>query len=75
MNSTQLQELNRMRENVHRVINSLELCRSCEKITECQLWVFNGSGPKWLCSNCVSRKPRVECYTRVENPNRRDVII
>jgi hypothetical protein len=53
-NRSQLQELSQMRENVQRAVNSLELCRRCHRIAECQLWIFNTFEYAWYCSNCVT---------------------
>jgi len=47
-------ELNRMRKNIRRIINALELCWSCQKICECEQWLVNEAVPVWLCIECWS---------------------
>ena len=46
-------ELRQMREEVSRVVNSLELCWDCKRVCECEQWVVNESVPVWLCVECL----------------------
>ncbi len=54
MNNTisQHREWIQMRNNIHRSVNSLELCQSCERICECRRWLLNETVPVWLCQEC-----------------------
>jgi hypothetical protein len=54
MNSLRIekQELARMRDNVCRKINALELCWYCDRICECEQSFINESFPVWLCGKC-----------------------
>jgi len=47
-------EFHRMKQNVSRCVNSLELCWSCERICECEQWLANEAVPVWLCMECLS---------------------
>ena len=51
---SQNQELREMRDNVCRVVYSLELCWHCERICECERWAVNQAVAVWLCSECLS---------------------
>ena len=42
-----------MREEVSRMVNSLEMCWSCERICRCDAWLANEAVPVWLCGDCA----------------------
>ena len=42
-----------MSENVRVNLKMLEVCWSCERVSECQHWLVNDSVPVWLCGECV----------------------
>lgn len=49
----EFRELISIRENVHRSVESLELCWFCERICNCEQWLLNEAVPVWLCGECV----------------------
>lgn len=46
-------ELVQMRENVRRVVHSLELCWRCQRVSECQKYVLGNMVLVWLCAGCL----------------------
>ena len=52
---SELQELTEMRENIRRTIEALELCWSCERVSECEPVVVDDGPPVWLCFDCAAR--------------------
>jgi hypothetical protein len=50
-------ELKEMRDNIHRSVNSLELCSGCDRICECEKWIRNTGLIAWLCFDCLSKLP------------------
>ena len=52
------QELKSLRENVSRIVNSLELCWGCERISECEQWTAKPEVSLWLCKECLSSVSR-----------------
>ena len=51
----EIRELIRMKENVRRSIQALELCWSCERICECEEGTVDDAAPAWLCAECRER--------------------
>ena len=51
----ELEELREMRENVHRNVDALELCWSCQQICECEQRLVDDAAPVWLCRECGSK--------------------
>lgn len=47
-------ELKQMRNNIRRIVNSLESCWSYQRICECEQWLVNEVVPAWLCIDCLS---------------------
>jgi hypothetical protein len=47
-----LNELKQMKENVRRVVDSLDICWRCQNVTECQRHVLGNLVLVWLCSGC-----------------------
>ena len=45
-------QLKQMRCHISEIVNSLELCSSCERISECQQLLVNEAVPVWLCGDC-----------------------
>jgi len=43
-----------MRNNVSRVVHSLELCWKCQKVSECQKYVLGQTVLVWLCKSCLT---------------------
>ncbi len=54
---SEFRELKEMRENIHRSVNSLEICAGCDRICECEQWARDGGALRWLCFECVSNLP------------------
>ena len=46
-------ELVTMRENIRAKVGLLELCWSCQRVSECRQWLINEMVPVWLCTTCV----------------------
>ncbi len=55
MGIDEFRELIRIRENVGRHVKSLELCWSCQRVSECKLWLENEAAPVWLCGDCLAQ--------------------
>jgi hypothetical protein len=51
----EFKELVRIRENVRRNTNALELCSRCERISECQQDGWEVGIPVWLCNECEGK--------------------
>ena len=49
---TELDELQEMRENIRRGVSALELCWSCQRVSECEQDVVDDAAPVWLCGEC-----------------------
>ena len=52
---TELDELHEMRENIRRSLDALELCWSCQRVSECEQDVVDDAAPVWLCAECRSK--------------------
>ena len=52
----EFKELNRIRENVRRNTDALELCSSCQRISECERFVWDHGASVWLCKECRKKK-------------------
>jgi len=48
-------ELLEMRGNIRRAVDSLEVCWSCQNVSECDASVVDDGPPVWLCDDCSSR--------------------
>ena len=48
-------EMLEMRGNIRRVVDSLEVCWSCQNVSECDASVVDDGPPVWLCSECSAR--------------------
>ena len=46
-------ELKKLRDNVSRMVNSLELCWGCERVCECEQWAVKQDVALWLCRDCL----------------------
>lgn len=55
----EFQELVRIKENVRRNANALELCWYCQRISECQEAGWHYGAPVWLCGECLSKNPKI----------------
>jgi hypothetical protein len=53
LTTMEFKELIAMRHNIREKVGLLELCWSCQKVSECQQWLINESIPVWLCGKCV----------------------
>jgi hypothetical protein len=53
LTAMEFKELIAMRHNIREKVGLLELCWSCQKVSECQQWLINESIPVWLCGKCV----------------------
>ena len=56
---TEFEELSQMRENIRRSVDALEICWSCQKVSECEPVVVDDSAPVWMCSTCATRSRRI----------------
>ncbi len=48
----EFKELLQIRENVRRNANALELCSSCQRISECDEAISDNGRRLWLCNHC-----------------------
>jgi hypothetical protein len=53
LTAMEFKELIAMRHNIREKVGLLELCWSCQKVSECRQWLINESIPVWLCGKCV----------------------
>ena len=53
LTTMEFQELITMRHNIREKVGLLELCWSCQHVSECRQWLINESIPVWLCAKCV----------------------
>jgi len=49
---TSYNEWNQMRDNVRRVVLSLEVCWNCQRVSQCQKQVLGGTVMVWFCKEC-----------------------
>ncbi|MGH9784614.1 MAG: hypothetical protein ACRD88_10540 [Terriglobia bacterium] len=59
-------ELAEMQENVRRVVQALELCWRCQRVSECQKYVLGSMVLVWLCPRCL-----VELHQPASSPPKR----
>lgn len=52
----EFKELTRIQENVRRNANALELCSRCQRISECQRFVWDHGASVLLCNECRKKK-------------------
>src|SRR5689334_7280962 len=52
---TEFEELVHMRENIRRSVDALEMCWSCQKISECEPSTVDDGPPVWMCSECATK--------------------
>jgi hypothetical protein len=57
MNATieELRDLEVMRENTRRSVAALEVCWSCQRVSDCATAIVDDSVPVWLCAECLSK--------------------
>ena len=51
------QELQDMRQNIRRNLQALEVCWSCQRVSECEAYVIDNAAPVWLCAPCSQQMP------------------
>ena len=56
-----VKELARMRENVRRAIQALEVCWRCQRVSECQKYILGNMVLVWLCGGCLTELHRPQC--------------
>lgn len=51
-----------MSKNIHRAVNSLEICWKCQKVSECHKYVLSQTILVWMCQGCLGEmeRPRPE---------------
>jgi hypothetical protein len=42
-----------MRNNIRRVVQSLEVCWKCQKVSECHKYILGHTVLVWLCQGCL----------------------
>ncbi len=57
---TEFEELTQMRENIRRSVDALELCWSCQRVSECEPVVVDDAIPVWMCADCATRTRRLQ---------------
>jgi hypothetical protein len=55
---TETEELSQMRDNVRRSVDALELCWSCQRVSECEPATVDDGPPVWLCADCATKNRR-----------------
>ncbi len=50
----ELKDLQEMRENIRHRVGALELCWSCQRVSDCQPALVDDAAPVWLCRDCLS---------------------
>ena len=58
-----------MRENIRRVVGSLEVCWRCQRVSECRKYILGNTVGVWLCNDCLGEMER-PYQSRVLNRNR-----
>lgn len=53
LTAMEFKELIAMRHHIREKVGLLELCWSCQNVSECRQWLINESIPVWLCDKCV----------------------
>lgn len=53
--ATELEELEAMRRNVRQSVEALELCWSCQRVSDCDIAVVDDAAPVWLCRDCQAK--------------------
>ena len=52
---TEFEELTHMRDNIRRSVDALELCWSCQRVSECEPATVDDGPPVWMCSDCATK--------------------
>ncbi|HWP83980.1 MAG TPA: hypothetical protein VNN17_02220 [Terriglobia bacterium] len=55
LTNTETEELVRMRDNIRRSVEALEVCWSCQRVCECEPATVDDGPPVWLCSACATK--------------------
>jgi hypothetical protein len=55
---TETEELTQMRDNIRRSVDALELCWSCQRVSECEPSTVDDGPPVWLCAECATKNRR-----------------
>ena len=50
---TEFEELTHIKENVRRSVQLLEVCWSCERVSECEPGAVDDGPMVWLCADCA----------------------
>ncbi len=51
---TATKEWKEMRNNIRRVVHSLEVCWKCQRVSECQKYILGQTVLVWLCKGCLA---------------------
>lgn len=51
----ELEELVRMREEVRRSVEALEVCWLCQRVSDCEQHPVDDGPPVWLCCACQEK--------------------
>lgn len=51
---TPVQDWMEMRDNIRRVVSSLEVCWRCQRVSECQKYILGNLVLVWLCQGCLT---------------------
>jgi hypothetical protein len=51
---TATKEWKEMRNNIRRVVHSLEVCWKCQHVSECQKYILGQTVLVWLCKGCLT---------------------
>lgn len=53
--AAELREMETMRQNIREKVLGLELCWSCQRVSECDIAMVDDAAPVWLCQDCRSK--------------------
>ena len=51
----ELKDLQEMRENIRHGVAALEMCWSCQRVSDCETALVDDAAPVWLCRDCQSK--------------------
>jgi hypothetical protein len=51
----EFEELSNLKGNVRRSVELLEVCWSCERVSECEPGIVDDGPTVWLCAECAAK--------------------
>jgi hypothetical protein len=53
--AAEIAELEAMRKNIRESVATLELCWSCQRVSDCDIAMVDDAAPVWLCGDCQDK--------------------